>query len=57
MSNSTASASTRFVQTAGEFTVTQRLVGSPNTYFVAKHSDGVRVQTGKVLPALLKRLS
>jgi len=57
MSNSTASASTRFVQTAGDFTVTQRLVGSPNTYFVAKHSDGVRVQTGKVLSALLKRLS
>jgi len=57
MSNSTAASSVRFIQTVGEFTVTQRLVGSPNTYFVAKHSDGVRVQTGKVLSALLKRLS
>lgn len=53
---STASASARFVQTVGEWTITQRLVGSPNTYYVAKHSNG-KAQTGKQLSALIGRLS
>jgi len=56
MSNSTASASTRFVDYFGEWSITQRLIGSPSTYYVAKHSNG-KVQTGVVLSALKKRLT